>query len=109
MASMSASASAADTVGANATGYGIAYAVTSVLSALLVVLKESNDAVLSALAAATGHHWVTHGILDVVVFVALGVVLSRMGGGLRMSGNALIATVVGATVVSGLIIAGFFI
>ncbi|GBE44188.1 hypothetical protein BMS3Bbin10_02278 [bacterium BMS3Bbin10] len=102
-------AGAADTVSAKVTGYGISYAVTSILSALLVVLKESNEGVHGLMVAITGHHWVTHGLLDVIVFVALGAVLSRMGGGIRMTGNALIATVVGATVISGAIIAGYFI
>jgi hypothetical protein len=101
-------ASAADTVSAQVAGYGVSYAITSILSALLVVWKEANAGVHDFLASITGHHWVTHGLLDVIVFVVLGAILSR-GAGLRMSGNAIVATVVGATVISGLIIAGYFI
>jgi len=100
---------AADAISAKVTGYGISYAITSILSALLVVLKESNESVHGLLVSITGHHWVTHGLLNVIVFVALGAVLSRMGGGIRMTGNALIATVAGATVISGAIITGFFV
>jgi hypothetical protein len=99
--------SATETVGANASGFGISYAITSVLSALLVVWKESSEAVHDGLAAITGHHWVTHGLLDVIVFLALGFILSRRS--IAMTGNALVTTIVGATVVSGLIIAGYFI
>jgi len=99
--------SAAGAVSAKATGYGIAYAITSILSALLVVLKESNEGVHGLLVAITGHHWVTHGLLDVIVFVALGAVLSRRD--ISLSGNTLITTVVGATILSGLIISGYFI
>lgn len=87
-------------------GYGISFAVTSILSALLVVLKESNESVQALLVAITGHHWITHGLLDVIVFVALGALLSRRN--IVMKGNTLATTVVGATVVSGLIIVGFF-
>lgn len=97
-----------ESAGPTATAFGISYAITSILSALLVVLKESSEGVHDGLAAITGHHWVTHGALDVIVFVVLGFVLSRMGG-LQMTSKMLIATVVGATVVSGLIIAGYFI
>jgi len=96
-----------ETVGATATGFGVSYAITSVLSALLVVLKESSEAVHDGLAAITGHHWVTHGLLDVVVFLVLGFVLSRIG--MKMTGNALVSTIIGATVVSGLIITGYFV
>jgi len=99
--------SAADEVGAKVTGYGLSYAVTSILSALLVVLKESSEAVHGLLVAITGHHWITHGLLDVIVFIVLGVLLSRRGT--SMSGGAFITTVVGATILSGLIISGYFV
>ena len=47
--------------------------VTSVVSALLVVLKEANEhTVLAWMKAATGHHWVTHGIIDLILFVLIG-------------------------------------
>ena len=96
-----------DTVSAKVAGYGVSYAITSILSALLVMLKETNESVMGVLVSITGHHWVTQGLLNVVLFVVLGALLSRREKG--MSGNALISTVVGATVLSGLIIAGFFI
>jgi len=99
--------SADEAVGAKVTGYGISYAITSILSALLVILKESNEGVHGLLVAITGHHWITHGLLDVIVFVVLGAVLSRRD--MRLSGNTLITTVVGATILSGLIISGYFI
>ncbi len=95
------------TVGPTVSGYGLSYAITSLLSALLVVLKESNQAVHDLLVAITGHHWITHGLLVVILFVVLGAVLARRDTG--MGGTALITTVVGATIVSGLIIAGYFI
>lgn len=100
-------AGASETVSATVSGFGISYAITSILSALLVVLKESSEAVHDALVAITGHHWVTQSLLDLIVFVVLGFVLSRRS--MAMSGNALITTIVGATVLSGLIIAGYFI
>lgn len=95
-----------EVVGAKVTAYGISYAITSIFSALLVVLKESSQGVHDILVSITGHHWVTHGLLNVILFVVLGAVLSRRQT--AMTGNGLIATVVGATVVSGLIIAGYF-
>ena len=96
-----------DIASAKVTGYGISYAITSILSALLVILKESNESVLQLMVSLTGHHWITHGVLDVLLFVVLGAILSRQK--ITISGNALIASVVGSTIVSGLIIAGFFV
>lgn len=99
----------AETVGASTSGFGLSYAIISVLSALLVVLKESSEAVHNGLAAITGHHWVTHGLLNIIVFLVLGLVLSRIGSGIRMTANTLIVTIVAATVISGVIIVGYFI
>ena len=95
-------------VDARTAGYGISYAVTSILSALLVILKEEVSAVKGAMVALAGHHWIAHAILVVAVFVALGYVLSR-GEGVRLSGNALASWIVGATVLGGLIIVGYFL
>ena len=40
--------------------FGVSFAITSVLSALLVVLKESNEeTVLAWMKSATRHHWTT--------------------------------------------------
>lgn len=97
---------ASEHVSDNVTGYGISYSVTALLSALLVVLKESNESVQGLLIALTGHHWVSHGLLDIIVFVVLGAVLSRRN--LNLEGNTLVTAVVGSTIVSGLIITGFF-
>lgn len=100
---------ATDDIGASATGFGASYAIASVLSALLVVLKERSGAVHDGLAAITGHHWVTHGLLSLIVFLVLGLVLSRIGSGMRMTADVLIMIIVGATVLSGLIIVGYYL
>lgn len=96
-----------DIVDSTVAGYGVSYSITTILSALLVILKETNESVQGLLVAITGHHWITHSLLAVIVFVVLGAVLARRD--MNMTANALSASVVGATVLSGLIIAGFFL
>lgn len=99
-------------IGKYTKSFGLSFAITSVISALLVILKESNEeTVLAWMKAATGHHWITHGIIDIVLFVALGWALSmpNSGQGLKISANALIGNIVAATLISGLLIAGFYI
>jgi len=49
-------------------GVGISYAITCIFSALLVVLKERNDAIHDEMVVITGHHWVTHGVLNLIIF-----------------------------------------
>jgi lipoprotein signal peptidase len=92
--------------------FGASFAITSILSALLVVLKESNEeTVLAWMKSATGHHWTTHGLLNLIVFAGLGWGLSRFndGQGLNISATVLVALIAVAVVFSELIIAGFYL
>lgn len=101
---------ARDMIGGYVRSFGLSFAITSVVSALLVVLKESNeDTVLAWMKAATGHHWVTHGLFDLLLFVILGFVLAKTGNGREMSADSLIGTIVGSVILSGLIIVGFYL
>jgi hypothetical protein len=91
--------------------FGLSFAITSVFSALLVVLKETNeDTVLAWMKAATGHHWVTHGLVNLIVFFFLGWLLARSnhGQGVNISERSLIITIVAGLVIGGLILAGFY-
>jgi hypothetical protein len=99
-------------IGKYTKSFGLSFAITSVISALLVILKETNEeSVLAWMKAATGHHWITHGVIDIILFVALGWLLSmpNSGQGLKVSLNALIGSIVVSTLISGLLIAGFFL
>ncbi len=92
--------------------FGVSFAIVSVFSALLVILKETHEeTVLAWMKAATGHHWVTQGVLDLILFVVLGWALSRLhnGQGMRVSANGLISLIVGSVVVSGVLIVGFYL
>jgi len=97
-----------ETVSANVAGFGVSYAITCIVNAIVVVFKEAFPAVHDFMTAITGHHWVTHGLLDLIVFVALGLYLSR-GEGLQMTGGAVVSKIVGGTVIGGLIIVGYFL
>jgi hypothetical protein len=108
-ASSGTSASNRNALGAHAAAFGISLGLTSLFNALLVVIKETNrETIFAWMTAATGHHWVTQGIIDLVVFVALGFVLVRYGESWRSRPNAVIAIAFGGIVLGVLIIAGFF-
>jgi len=65
-------------IGRYAASFGIALGITSLVNALLVVLKETyQTTVLAAMTAATGHHWVSQGVIDLAVFLVLGLALGR--------------------------------
>lgn len=97
-------------IGKYTRGYGLSFAVTSVVSAILVILKETHeDTLLAAMKSMTGHHWVTHGVFDIILFVILGWVLSASEKGVNISANGLINSIVGASVASFVLIAGFYL
>ena len=93
----------------NTQAYGISLAIVCVINALLVVLKELSEGVHAAMARLTGHHWVTHSILMVVLFILLGWLFGRMnkGEGIQLTVGRLITAILGGVIIGGLIIAGF--
>jgi hypothetical protein len=99
-------------IGKYTTSFGMSLAITSVVSALLVVVKEmSENTVLALMKGITFHHWFTHSLFILILFVVVGWLLARSNGGqgVKMGVNRFISTLVGAVVVSGLIIAGFYL
>jgi hypothetical protein len=92
--------------------FGASLAITSILSALLVVVKELNEnSVLAWMKGLTSHHWITHGLLMVIAFFVIGWGLAKMnnGQGLKMTNDRLIIMIVSSVVISGLIISGFYL
>jgi|PlaIllAssembly_1097288.scaffolds.fasta_scaffold02819_3 uncharacterized Tic20 family protein len=101
-----------DTINKYTASFGASLAITSILSAVLVVIKESSEnTVLALMKNLTGHHWATHGLFIVLAFILIGFGLAKTnnGQGLKMTPERLIAVIVGAVVLSGLIIAGFYL
>ena len=92
--------------------FGASLAITSILSALLVVLKELNEhSVLAWMKSLTSHHWITHGLFMVIAFFAIGWGLAKMnnGAGLKMTPERLICLITSGVVIGGLIISGFYL
>jgi len=98
-------------IGKYTISFGMSLAITSIVSALLVVVKEiGENSVLPLMKGITFHHWFTHSLFILVLFAVLGWILGRANGGqgIKMNVNRFISTLVGAVVLSGLIIAGFY-
>ena len=87
--------------------FGTSLALACVVNALLVVAKEKSSAIMSALQKLTGHHWISHALIVLAVFVGPGWAL---GFG-RAPGRAapVIRTVVAGVAVGGAIIFGFYL
>ncbi len=88
-------------------GFGVAAAVAILFNTLLAWVKDSYPALNAAMKAAMGHHWITHGVAVMAVFLILGLLLSQKN--MRMSGKRLAWKLVAATVLAGLGLIGWFL
>ena len=91
--------------------FGLALGITSVINALLVVAKEKSPTVMAGLQKLTGHHWVSHSAIILVLFAAFGWIFARANGGqgIQITTNSLIRTLVSGVVVGGLVIMAFYL
>jgi hypothetical protein len=87
------------------TSFGLSLALCSVINALLVVAKEKSPAVQAALQKLTGHHWVTHSAIIIFLFIAFGLLFTKV----QILIPRLIKTMVIGIFLSGLIIVGFYL
>ena len=91
--------------------FAYSLALANLLSVVLVIVKEKNDAVMALMKSVTPHHWITHGLIVVMLFAVLGLVLGAVmpqradGPNYNRAAVAILAT----TVISGLVLAGFYL
>ncbi len=93
-------------------GSVIGYVVGSLFNSILVVVKETWEGVYKWLVDVFGHHWIGHGILVIVVFTIftlLGAYSSKTTALTEELSKKLILAIVASTIISVLIIAGFFL
>ena len=97
-------ATGGDLLDAKISGYAKSYAYTAIFNMLLVLLKENVHPVFK-LMASLGHHWVTHGVLVLLVYFALGKFFTSQNK--QMTGLQAINHLIWGTIIGGGIIALF--
>lgn len=90
-------------------GFSLAYAITSLISALLVPIKEEIAPIKDTMKALTGHHWATHGLIAILLYAILGYVLAKESYQEKYDTQKLIGYVIWSTVISSVIIAGYML
>jgi hypothetical protein len=66
---------------------------------------------MAGLQSLTGHHWVSHGVVILVLFAAFGWIFAQAKGGrgIGITVNRLIGLLVSGVVTGGVIILGFYL
>ena len=88
-------------------GFGLSAAIVSIFNGLLVIVKETNAGLLAWMKALTGHHWITHGVFDIALFLILGFLLSRTKLAEKWDGHKMANVLIACAVVGALLIVGF--
>jgi uncharacterized membrane protein SirB2 len=89
-------------------GFGVSFLIASIFNGLLIVAKESYAPLKDWMKSLSGHHWMTHGIFVIVLFIVLGYIFSRTDLNKKIDADRTSGLVIAGTVLGGLIIAGFF-
>ncbi len=92
-----------------AAAFGLSAAVTVLFNTVLAWVKDAYPPLNSLMAAATGHHWRTHGIIDVVVFFLLGYFFLTQGRTTKITDRLVIGVAAAAVIAGGGLAAWFFL
>jgi uncharacterized membrane protein SirB2 len=82
-------------------GFALAAATTILFSTALACVKDAYKPLSNYMNSVGWHNWITHGFVDVILFVVLGVIFSKSGLAERMAPRRLISFLVTAVIVSG--------
>jgi ribose/xylose/arabinose/galactoside ABC-type transport system permease subunit len=91
--------------------FGLSLALACVVNALLVVAKEKIPSVMAGMQKLTGHHWVSHCAIVLLLFALFGWLFARANGGrgINLTLNRFLATLVSGVALGGLLIFAFYL
>ena len=91
--------------------FGLSLALASVVNGLLVIAKEKSPAIQNGMKQLTGHHWVTHSVLIVGLFLICGWLFAQAKGGqgFQLTASRLIGTLLAGIVTGATLILGFYL
>jgi hypothetical protein len=88
-------------LGRSSAGFAMAASITILFSTILAWAKDAYKPLNSFMNVLAWHNWITHGLLDVILFSVLGLILSRASWPGRIAPNRLLTVLVVAVVVAG--------
>ena len=95
------------TLSKSTVGYGLSYAITCIISSILVPLKEEIGPLKDFMASLTSHHWITHGIFTIAVFFILGVIFTKKN--INMDSNKVSNLIIWGTILGGVIVVVYYL
>jgi len=76
-------------------------AIAILFNTALACVKEAYPPLNKAMASLSGHHWITHGVADIMLFAGLGLIFWKTGAAETMDSDRLPALLAGSAVLAG--------
>jgi hypothetical protein len=80
----------------------LAAAIACIFNTSLAWAKDAYSPLNKFMASLTGHHWITHGLADLIVFVGLGLLFLQTSVAAKMSAGRLVSILIGSVILSSL-------
>lgn len=81
-------------------GFALAAAVAILFNTALAWAKDASAPLTAFMTSLTGHHWTTHGLADLILFVALGFLFANSKTAARANARHLTRALVAAVVIA---------
>ena len=89
--------------------FGLSAAIAIIFNTLLALIKDANKPLQDFMATIGGHHWITHGVADVLLFVLLGSLFYRMNFIEKFNASKLSGMIIISIILSVLGLLGWFL
>jgi hypothetical protein len=83
-------------------GFVLAAAITVLFNTALSCAKDAYTPLKVVMKSVAGHDWTTQGLIDLALFVGLGLIFMSTRAAERIDSSRLIASLIGAVVIAGL-------
>jgi hypothetical protein len=83
-------------------GFVLAAAITVLFNTALAWVKDAYPPLNALMKSLSGHHWTTHGLIDLGLFVGLGFIFMRTRAAEKIDPNRLIGVLIGAVGIAAL-------
>jgi hypothetical protein len=83
-------------------GFVLSAAIIVVLNTALAWAKDASPALNEFMKRIGGHHWTTHGVVDLLFFIALGFTFTKTRAAEKIPPNRLTTVLIAAVAIAGL-------
>ena len=96
-------------IGRTSAGFALSAAIACIFNTVLAWLKDAYAPLNNLMKSLTGHHWITHGVADLVVFVGLGLIFSKSSGVSKIGPDRVVSILIWSVVAASVGLAAWFL